>query len=324
MSEQLMSKAEVLDAMKRGHNDFVMIIFDLDEAKMTAVGPYPDSDWTLKDTLSHLTACTESMISRLPGQQPIPFPVEAREGESWDSQIERINEYYYQRDKDKPMVEVGAEFEKVYRQAVEAVEALSEGQVADRAVQELIAGDSYVHYTEHLGYIADWLAQQDATPLRNKEDLLAAMQQGHDKLLAALASLSEAQMTTPGPDPHSNWTVKDTLAHLAAWMGAMVERLPGGGGKPFPFEEQADEGHDRFVERVNDYWYQRDKDKPLAEVRSRFAQAYRQMADAVANLSDAQVAERAVQYRIEGNTFAHFEEHLGYIGDWLKQQQGQA
>ncbi len=321
MSEQLMSKAEVLDAMKRGHNDFVMIVFDLDEAKMTAAGPYPDSDWTLKDTLAHLTACTQDMISRLPGHQPIPFPVEAKAGESWDSQVERSNEYYYQRDKDKPMAQVGTEFDITYRQAVGAVEALSEGQVADRAVQELIAGNTYEHYAEHLGYIADWLAQQDATPLRNKAELLAAMQQGHDKLLAALDGLSDAQMTTPGPNPHSNWTVKDTLAHLAAWMQAMVKRLPGGAGKPFPFEEQAGEDHDHFVERVNEYWYQRDKDKSLAEVRDEFEQAYRQLADAVASLSDAQVADRAIQYRVEGNSFGHFEEHLGYIGDWLKQQE---
>ena len=313
MSEQLMSKAEVLDAMKRGHNDFVMIVFDLDEAKMTVAGPYPNSDWTLKDTLAHLTACTQDMISRLPGHQPIPFPVEAEAGESWDSQVQRMNEYYYQRDKDKPMVEVGAEFDSTYRQAVRAVEALSDEQVADRTVQELIAGDTYEHYAEHLGYIADWLAQQDASPLRNRADLLAAMQQGHDKLLAALGGLSDAQITTPGPDPHSNWTVKDTLAHLAAWMRAMVKRLPGGAGKPFPFEEQADEGHDQFVERVNEYWYQRDKDKPLAEVRSEFEAAYQLQFAAMEALSDEQAVEPT-----------HIKEHLGFISDWLKQQQEQA
>jgi hypothetical protein len=35
-------------------------------------------------------------------------------------------------------------------------------------------------------------------------------------------------------------------------------------------------------------------------------------------LSDEQIADPNIQYRIGGNTYWHFEEHLGYIGDWLK------
>lgn len=325
MSEEhpVLSKQELLEAIKRGHDEFVAAIIDLDEAKMTVAGPYPDSDWTMKDTLAHLTACTQSMISRLPGHQRIPFPVEAEAGESWESQVERINEYYYQRDKDNPLAQVGAEFDITYRRVLQAVEALSEEQATDPDVQSLIAGDTYEHYAEHLGYVADWLAQQETAPLLSKEELLAAMQRGHDKLLTELGGLSDAQMTSPGPYSDSEWTVKDTLAHLAAWMRATVVRLPGGEGKPFPFEIEDGEDSDSYTDRINDYWYQRDKDMPLAEVRSEFEQAYRQLADAVANLTDAQVAERAIQYRIEGNTFGHFDEHLAYIADWLDKQKEQ-
>lgn len=161
-------------------------------------------------------------------------------------------------------------------------------------------------------------------PIRSKAALLEAIKHGHDQFVAAIFGLGEEQMTTPGAQSDSVWTVKDVLAHLARWMRAMVVRLPGGAGKPFPFEIEDGEARDSYTNRINDYWYQRDKDLPLAEVRSEFEAAYQQLAEAVSALSDAHVAERAIQYRIEGNSFGHFDEHLDYMADWLKQQQAQA
>ena len=56
-----------------------------------------------------------------------------------------------------------------------------------------------------------------------KDELLAAMDQGYTTFELLLAPLSETQLTIPGVN--GEWSIKDILAHLAAWQGRVAERL---------------------------------------------------------------------------------------------------
>lgn len=178
MSEaQTMSKDELLNKIKAGKAAFDQQIAGLSDAQMLIAGPQGD-EWTVKDVLAHLTACMLSMSSHLPEQQRIPLPLAAGEGESWTDQMLRINDYYYAQYKDKSLAEVRAEFEAAYQQTLAAVEALSDAQLSgadksglgegddhyDKAartnIPSMVAGDSYEHFDEHLGYMANWLGQQ--------------------------------------------------------------------------------------------------------------------------------------------------------------------
>lgn len=317
-----LSKQQLLDKIRQSHDELTAPLLKLNEQQMTTPGPHPDSEWTMKDVLAHLTVWMQLMMSRLPGQERIPYPLEAKAGESWNSQLDRINEYYYQQSKDTPIGTVGVEFDKAYQQLLWEVAALNDEQLADPKLQADIAEDSYEHFDEHLEAVRGWLDAQDE-PLVSKAEVLARMEQGRADFLTALSGLSDAQMTMPGPHTNNEWTIKDVIAHCAAWMKVTPPRLLDGSSNPFPLTEQPNEDHDRFIDRVNEYWYQQDKDKPLDMVRGDFDSAYRQMADAVTALSDAQIAEPAIQSRIGGNTYWHFQEHLEYIGDWLKRQQPQ-
>lgn len=318
-----LSKTELLGKVRQSHDDLVNPLYALNMQQMTSPGVHADSEWAMKDVLTHLTACMEVTISELPGHERIPHPLEANEGESWDSQMERINEYYYQQNKDKPAPVVIAEFDKTYQQIMREIEALSNAQLADPKVQELILTDIAGHFDEHRGFIQDWLTQQEEDPILSKIELLNLMQQGHDHLRDELSGLSDAQMSVSGPYPDSNWTVKDTLAHFARWMRATPPRLLGEGDL-FPFAVAEGEDRDQFIERVNAYWQEQDKGKPLPAVRDEFEQAYQQMLATVERLSDEQIAARPAQWRIIGNTYEHFDEHLGWISEWLKAQKAEA
>lgn len=314
-----LSKQELLDKIRQNHDELTAALLKLNEQQMTSRGPHPDSAWTMKDVLAHLSAWMQILINRLPGHEPFAYPIEAEAGESEASYMERINQYYYEQSKDTPISKVEAEFDKSYQQVLKELEMLSDEQLAERKLQEIIAEDVYEHFAEHLEGVSGWLEEQEE-PLVSKAEVLARLAQGRNDFLAAFSGLSEAQMTTPGLHSDSNWTVKDTLAHCAEWMRATPPRLPGGSGNAFPIAKEEGEDPDHFTDRVNEYWYQQDKDKPLAMVREDFDAAYRQIADAVEALSDEQIAERTTQYRIGSNTYWHFAEHLEYIKDWLKQQ----
>lgn len=53
------------------------------------------------------------------------------------------------------------------------------------------------------------------TAYMGKSQLLERDSTGYEELARILASLNEAQMTIAGV--HGDWSVKDILAHLAAW-----------------------------------------------------------------------------------------------------------
>ena len=55
---------------------------------------------------------------------------------------------------------------------------------------------------------------------RNKAELEASIDHWWDALQAVIGRYTEAELT--GPTDAAGWTVKDHLAHLAAWERSMV------------------------------------------------------------------------------------------------------
>src|SRR5947209_18735718 len=94
-----------------------------------------------------------------------------------------------------------------------------------------------------------------------KAELLDNIQVEYNRLEGLLLPLSEEQMTIP----HVNgpWSIKDNIAHLAAWQGYLLNQLQGvlDGEEPtevMPRLSTEDE--------INDRCYQAHTDRPLAEV----------------------------------------------------------
>src|SRR5262245_23759753 len=96
---------------------------------------------------------------------------------------------------------------------------------------------------------------------RSKAELLERARREYTALEQTLGRLSEAQMTAR---PDDGWSVKDILAHIAAWQQILLTFHVGGR----PFQEAAPGIPANYqtdgVESINQGLYQRDKDRPLA------------------------------------------------------------
>lgn len=163
----------------------------------------------------------------------------------------------------------------------------------------------------------------EPTKPASKDELLTIIRSAYDQFEALLASLSEDQMTTPGVN--GPWSVKDNIAHLAAWQNYQASRQEGaltGVEPPDPVPGLKTE------DQINEHYYQQHKDRPLAEVLANFRAAYQRVLAATQALSwealngpfpwyDNNVPIGA--YTL-GNTSGHYEEHGDIIRRWLHEQ----
>lgn len=160
------------------------------------------------------------------------------------------------------------------------------------------------------------------TPVpQRKSELIARIQEGRAALDALIGALSPEQAVAPGPN--GGWSVKDHLAHLAAWQCVAYLRVIGHsryehevfGMNPTRYAASSAEG-------LNAAIYESCKERTLAEVRASFEQAYQQVLGALTQLGSEDLQRQVdptqpqlgtLAANVAGNTYAHFEEHASSI-----------
>lgn len=161
-------------------------------------------------------------------------------------------------------------------------------------------------------------------------EFLRRLDRGRAALDAVVGPLGERELTTP--DPVAVWSVKDHLAHLAAWengMTALLKREPRYPAMGVTLEQvQAND-----MDGVNDLIYRKHKDQPLAEVQALFDKAHSDMRATVAALDDADLQRTYSHFQpdepgddngtpivayLVGNSFGHYEEHIPWIKTTLE------
>lgn len=105
--------------------------------------------------------------------------------------------------------------------------------------------------------------------MSDKQHILTLLREEFDWWQAALASLSEAQITAPQLD--DGWSIKDVIAHLRAWQQRSIARLeaallnkePEYPAWPTQFDPEAeDQPHD-----LNAWLYAAYRDQPWSTVQ---------------------------------------------------------
>ena len=144
----------------------------------------------------------------------------------------------------------------------------------------------------------------------NKRELLEDIRRDQASFDAILARLDAARMTAPAMD--NGWSPKDLLAHLAVWERTCAAWLEAVARGETPARPEV--GDDAFNARA----YDASKDAPLAEVRRATDSARRAILDAVAALSDADLADEArfgwpAWQMVASNTSEHYREHMGEL-----------
>ena len=164
MNDQIenLTKHELLDQIRSEHGHLEETLAHLTDAQMLIPGV--DGEWSVKDTLSHISAWEQRMIrwidSHLRSEEPtIPLP--------WD--VDRMNADTYALVKDKPLAEVLEEFHQSYRDSLALAQNLSEEQLHTVYANTWpmgplwtgIAANMNWHYKEHRTDIQKWLKIQE-------------------------------------------------------------------------------------------------------------------------------------------------------------------
>ena len=98
---------------------------------------------------------------------------------------------------------------------------------------------------------------------KDKPELVSAIQHEWNLLLKVVENLTDEQMTTPDS---GGWSPKDNLAHLTEWMniliGCHMDKRPA--HEVMDVSEDVIRGWD--MEVINPVLFERNKDRPRAEV----------------------------------------------------------
>ena len=153
-----------------------------------------------------------------------------------------------------------------------------------------------------------------------KAVLLDKIQTEYNQFEAILAPLNEEQMTTPTVNGH--WSVKDNIAHLTAWQDYLLDQLHGAlaGKEPPEFMPGLS-----TEDEINEHFYRKNKDRPLAEVLTAFRASYQRVLAAVQAMSEEALnapfpwskGDNPVLSLVAGNTYGHYQEHGNIILRWL-------
>jgi len=158
------------------------------------------------------------------------------------------------------------------------------------------------------------------------DDTLQRMDSGWLRLSAFIEGLTPAQLTRP--TDAAGWTVKDHLAHLAAWERSMAYALQ---GRPRHEGLGVDEGtylNDTDAEDINEAVHAASRDVPLDDVLATLRANHERMRELVAGLTDADLRRsyssflpnepgkddgQPIVARIAGNAYEHYDEHLPWM-----------
>lgn len=164
----------------------------------------------------------------------------------------------------------------------------------------------------------------DAPSMRHKgRELLLRIKEGFDSLMAAVHPLDEQAMTAVASD--EQWSVKEHLAHIAAWEEILLRFHIG--GEPFESAVGMQGASYRVTsyDVINEHLHHRDSGLTARDVITKLKLGHEAVMRAVAGLTDEELAEPRpwldtpegpsgpLSQYIAWNTYEHYAEHLATI-----------
>jgi hypothetical protein len=158
--------------------------------------------------------------------------------------------------------------------------------------------------------------QAESTDPKNKAELLERMRRAREALEQTLVGLDETALAAPGPE---GWSVKDHLAHLAAWERKVLANMEGRAsyevlGVPKDVYKRGD-----WIE-INEFVREPDKGRPVSEVLAEFRRVNQVINQRVADTPEAELfgEDDKLLSNIAGNTYGHDDEHKPWIEEVLR------
>lgn len=154
-----------------------------------------------------------------------------------------------------------------------------------------------------------------------KSELLTSLTNSRQRLVDLINDASDLELIEP--DTIAGWSVKDVLAHLAAWEAELVTALArevSQNRKPKLVDID-----DAETEKLNQKWFGENKDRPLDRVREDFAGARKQLLRQINNIPDKDLTDPKKYKWLNGKTLAdyildyansHDDEHFTSLTAW--------
>jgi hypothetical protein len=157
-----------------------------------------------------------------------------------------------------------------------------------------------------------------------KADLLAELKSENEAWEGLLADIGADRMEEPGVA--GAWSIKDIVAHLAAWRRRTVGRIEAvANGQPEPAPSWPAELHED--DEINAWFHARDRAKSVRDVLAESRGVFQQLVSAVAKLPEDAVSDPARFPWMEGAPlsgaafFGHFhDEHEADMRAFLSRQ----
>jgi hypothetical protein len=169
LMEQLNTRASLLDAVKRLHEDIERIVAEAGEERMAQPGSF--GELMAKDVIVHLTSWRLTTAARLEtglrGEDPVfPWPAHLHE----DNDTDEINRWFFDTNYDKPLASVMRDSDETFERVERAIAALPEDDLLlpDRfpwmerypyPLGPAVVSGTIGHHDEHLPEIREWLAR---------------------------------------------------------------------------------------------------------------------------------------------------------------------
>ena len=161
MTEHL-TNAELIEVMRTARANWETLLAEAGEARLTEPGV--EGDWSLKDIIAHITYFeTWAADNVMAFRAGAPRPQSEYKGLEVDEENARI----YERFRARPLAEVLQESQASFQRSIEAVQGLRDEDLydpkftrvpdADWTAFDLIEGDTFEHYNDHITSVRAWL-----------------------------------------------------------------------------------------------------------------------------------------------------------------------
>jgi hypothetical protein len=162
MTEQV-DKKSILNEMRTSYAALEEILTTLDKTQYFNEGVIPG--WSIKDMLAHIASWHHRLLAWLDAAVRNQEPTIS--GPDSVEEMDALNAQFYQENKSRSLDEVLADFRTTHQQIIDIVQAMPEEEMMSphrfawsqgKPLWQVIAGDTYEHYREHITQIQEWLA----------------------------------------------------------------------------------------------------------------------------------------------------------------------
>lgn len=155
-----MDKATLLKTLTETRAAWEALLARIDEDQMQRPGAA--GTWSVKDVIAHIASGESDIV-------PVLRTHDLAGSDLLNLSNDERNEIEYQQNKNRPLNDIVNEERQAYTALLEVVQRLSDEDLNDpRCFKnmpeewrpwQLIAGDSFKHYEDHMPSLRDWLAQ---------------------------------------------------------------------------------------------------------------------------------------------------------------------